>query len=342
MVNDRISEAKKFFELGKNPDLKDDEKKIKYFTKAIELNPNYAEAYYERGYTIAHTLTWHGSWFNSDGSLDDVRFNDERARDDFTKAIELNPKFVEAYFERGKVYYGICRRIPDPYAKKTIKDFEKVVELNPSYKNFEVYFELGCSYFDIFKDYKKTIDYCKKYLQNREKVGNYPAEDYDSLELIGKSNYELKNYEEAILYCNKAIESYTAQYGDNKYPYMFKINFTRGKSYAALGNYEKALEDYNEFVKNVKNAKDEVFAEVFYCRGLAYKELKMYNDAYWDFDTVIDIESKNKGERKFEDAYELRDECKYKNENDPEAKNSGCLGSVLTFIFVICFLIYVI
>ena len=68
----------------------------------------------------------------------------------------------------------------------------------------------------------------------------------------------------------------------------------------------------------------------------------MYNDAYWDFDTVIDIESENNGKRKFEDAYELRDECKYKDENDPEAKKSGCLGSVLTFIFVICFLIYVI
>ena len=326
MVNDRISEAKKFFELGKNLDSIKDDERIKYFTQAIQLNPNYATAYYERGYTIAHKIT-NFLVFNSD--------DEEKVISDFTKAIQLNPKFVEAYFERGKVYYRMCSIYQNPdhtLAKKMISDFEKVVELNPGYENFAVYWELGRSYFS-FNDYKKTLDNYKKYLQNRKKAVNNQEGDCVAYHIIGKCNYELKNYEEAILYCNKTLELY----GDKKYPYMFSPYLTRGKSYAALGNYEKAIEDYNEVIKN--NLKD-AEAETYYYRGLAHKELKMYRDAYWDFDTVIDIESENNGKRKFDDAYELRDMCKYRSENDPEAKQGDILPTNFGVIIVILAIIY--
>lgn len=327
MVNDRISEAKKFFELGKNLDSIKDNEKIKYFTQAIQLNPNYAEAYYERGYTIAHKLTNFVS-FNSDDR--------EKVISDFTKAIQLNPKFVEAYFERGKAYFKMCsydydhhfaKNSDDPCAKKLFSDFEKVVELNPDYEDFEVFYELGHSYFS-FTYYEKSLDNLKKYLKNS--IHKQSAEvAYD---LISRCNYELKNYEEAISYCNKTLELY----GDKKFPYMFYPYLTRGKSYAALENYEKAIEDYNEVIKNhLKDAE----AETYYYRGLAYKELKMYDDAYWDFTSAIDIESEN-GESRFKDAYELRDICKYRNENDPEAKKPEMFSTNFGVIIVILAIIY--
>jgi len=57
-------------------------KTIADYTKAIEINPRYAEAYNNRG------LAW--------GKKDDY----DKAIADYTKAIEINPKYAEAYFFR--------------------------------------------------------------------------------------------------------------------------------------------------------------------------------------------------------------------------------------------------
>ena len=61
---------------------------IEAFTKAIELNPNYAVAYNNRGLV-----------YNNIGEFD-------RAIADYTKAIELKPDFVEAYDHRDDAYYA--------------------------------------------------------------------------------------------------------------------------------------------------------------------------------------------------------------------------------------------
>ena len=66
----------------------DYDRAIESFTKAIELNPNYAEAYNNRG-----------NAYRDDGNFD-------RAIADYTKAIELKPNFVEAYNHRDDAYYA--------------------------------------------------------------------------------------------------------------------------------------------------------------------------------------------------------------------------------------------
>ena len=60
---------------------------IKYFNKAIDLNPRYAEASNNRGNAYANK-----------GQYD-------KAISDYTKAIDLNPRFAEAYYNRGVVYF---------------------------------------------------------------------------------------------------------------------------------------------------------------------------------------------------------------------------------------------
>ena len=66
----------------------DYDRAIESFTKAIELNPTYAIAYYNRG----------NAYRDKD--------NFDRAIADYTKAIELKPDFVEAYNHRDDVYYA--------------------------------------------------------------------------------------------------------------------------------------------------------------------------------------------------------------------------------------------
>ena len=85
--------------------------------RAIELDPNYAEAYYNCGIT-----------YGKKGELD-------HAIVDFTKAIELNPNYADAYYNRGVAYSN--KGLVD----RTIKDYTKVIALNPNYAN--AYYNLG-------------------------------------------------------------------------------------------------------------------------------------------------------------------------------------------------------
>ena len=79
---------------------------IAKYKKAIELDPKYALAYYNRG--IAYSDL---------GQL-------ERAIEDYDKAIELNPKYAAAYYNLGLAYRDSGQ--PD----QAIEAFQQVVELN--------------------------------------------------------------------------------------------------------------------------------------------------------------------------------------------------------------------
>ncbi|MDY7042558.1 MAG: tetratricopeptide repeat protein [Chloroflexota bacterium] len=68
-------------------DLAEYDRAVQDFSKAIDLDPSYAEAYYNRG-----VLYWRE--FS----------NHYRAIRDLTRAIELNPQWAEAHFNRGLAY----------------------------------------------------------------------------------------------------------------------------------------------------------------------------------------------------------------------------------------------
>jgi tetratricopeptide (TPR) repeat protein len=65
---------------------KDYDKAIADYTKAIEINPQSAEAYYNRGI----------AWYD--------KGNNEKAIADYTKVIAINPKDAEAYDSRGDAW----------------------------------------------------------------------------------------------------------------------------------------------------------------------------------------------------------------------------------------------
>ena len=65
------------------------EKAIADYTKAIELNPDYANPHKHLG------VIW-----KKQGNL-------RKAEKHLTKSIELNPKYKEAYQERAKVYHSL-------------------------------------------------------------------------------------------------------------------------------------------------------------------------------------------------------------------------------------------
>ena len=68
-------------------------------------------------------------------SLSDLGRKDDAIKD-YTKAIEINPQYFEAFFNRGILYdqyflgislYRLGRK------EDTIKDYTKAIEINPQY-----------------------------------------------------------------------------------------------------------------------------------------------------------------------------------------------------------------
>jgi len=101
------------------------------FTKAIEIDPRYADAYNGRG--LAYTM----------------RAKFEQAISDYTKAIEIDPRFAEAYSNRGHAY-----NYQGQY-NKAISDLNKALEINPGYAG--AYNNRAIAYF-LKREYDKAWD----------------------------------------------------------------------------------------------------------------------------------------------------------------------------------------
>jgi len=81
------------------------------YTTAIQLKPDYAEAYNDRGFAYY------------------LKGDAERAIADYTRAIELRPNYPKAYNSRGVAYmahgYGAAKSVPD---------FDRAIALQPDFR----------------------------------------------------------------------------------------------------------------------------------------------------------------------------------------------------------------
>ncbi|MFM6690497.1 MAG: tetratricopeptide repeat-containing serine protease family protein, partial [Microcystis panniformis] len=108
------------------------------YSKAIELNPNDADAYYNRGILYRRQQKY------------------ELALDDYNQAIELNPNDADAYYNRGNLYYNQQKY------ELALSDYSKAIEINPNYA--KAYYNRGNLYKNLQKydsalaDYNQAID----------------------------------------------------------------------------------------------------------------------------------------------------------------------------------------
>ena len=116
---------------------------IKYFNIALELDPNYAEAYCGLGFIYA------------EGKQDY-----EEAVKYYSKAIELDPNHALAYYGLGDVYKDGKKDY-----EKAIKYYKIAIESMVDYEH--AYRKLGIVYAEL-KDTKKAIECLNEALRIRE------------------------------------------------------------------------------------------------------------------------------------------------------------------------------
>jgi beta-lactamase regulating signal transducer with metallopeptidase domain/tetratricopeptide (TPR) repeat protein len=151
---------------------------------------------------------------------------------DFTKAIELDFGFVDAYFSRSSLYTE-----KGDYAKG-VADLSKILELEPKY--FSARFNRALAY-ESLKEYDKAIaDYSRVF-----------EADTDFSRVSGSSDgYLAMTYH----YRGRAYQWYKHDYAKavadftealRLDPTIEMVHYRRGNAYHELKEYEKAVEDYD-------------------------------------------------------------------------------------------------
>lgn len=144
----------------------------------------------------------------------------DQAITNYNRAIELDPKLSEAYYNRGNTYYF------QGFIDKAIIDFNKTIELNP--KLAEAFCSRGTCYYNkelfdkAIQDYSKAIEINPHYDTAYYNRGNI--------------------YSFQCLY-NNANSDYSAVIELN--PQYAEAYLNRGNNYSAQGLNIEAKQDYN-------------------------------------------------------------------------------------------------
>jgi Tfp pilus assembly protein PilF len=172
--------ADDYYSLG--AEAKDTDDKIKYYTKAIELNPYDAQFYYYRG----------------------LAYNKKNlfplAIEDFNKAIQYQPNYPSAYASRGFSHYEMGQQ------DLAIADYTKSISLDPKYAI--TFFKRGVSYQKKGDNAKALEDYTEAIRLNPKYVS--------ALNNRGNIYIRMGEYEKALADLNEAIRL------DPKYVYGYK------------------------------------------------------------------------------------------------------------------------
>ena len=252
------------------------DKAIKDYNKAIKLNPNYVYAYNNRGVAYRNKNKY------------------DCAIKEYTKAIELNPDYAVAYNNRGNTYDGKGE------INKAINDYNIAIELNPDYA--VAYNNRGNAY-DRKGEINKAIDDYNMAIQlerNLAEAYNNRGKAYRSKNDLTKA---LKDYNTAIqlkddfaeAYNNraciyrdkgkidKAFDDYNTAIALN--PDFAEAYNNRGVTCGIIGQIDKAIDDFIRAI-NLKRS----YAEAYYNSGNAYLLKGDFNQAIKNYDMSIKLD----------------------------------------------------
>ena len=116
---------------------------IDYINKSLELKNDWEIPYFYRG--VAHHAL---------SKFDDAIF-------DYTKALQLNDKMVDAYYNRAKI--TLTRKdLKNPDINLAIKDLEKAIDLDDKF--LDALYAIACAHKKL-GNYHISLDYLNKVIE---------------------------------------------------------------------------------------------------------------------------------------------------------------------------------
>ncbi len=162
------------------------EKTLADLNKAIELKPDYLEAYLSR-------VKIYSAYFSSAYLFsDDTKDHYALAKADYDKIIELEPENEQSYIRRA----AFLMDGGNFHFKEALNDLAKAIELNPSSDDA---YESRINFYLTYGDYKKAITDATTLIKTSSKSGSGFVER-------GEIYVELGKYEEAIADFNEALK----------------------------------------------------------------------------------------------------------------------------------------
>lgn len=202
------------------------ERAISYYSRAIDYfsrntEGDYLEAYYKRG--LANNLA--------------AKYED--AIKDFDKCIENNYMVDEAKLKK---------ELAQSELKKVVKNEAETVFGSGGSSEFTAkqFYDQGFKQY-LSEDFEKA-------LANFTSATEWNPSLADAYALKAKSNFALKNYNDVIKDCNKAIEKKDFLKDTD----ISDVFYTRGSAYNMLQKFEAALNDLNEEI-NANSKKGEFY-----------------------------------------------------------------------------------
>ena len=269
--------------------------------RAIQIDPTYGRAYYNRGV------------------IQEERGNITEAIVSYTQVVELQTENIAPHFVLEKAYNNRSNLREDLNdGRGAVEDSNAAIALNPNYAGY--YANRGLAYLDL-KNYDNAIlDHTRAielepnvpgWYHNRgmiyRKAGNYQLALKDlnrAIELNsnfnwayyqrGRVNYKLKDYQLAEADLTRAIElNYK----------IARIYYFRGKARQHIGKYKGAVTDFSEyFYREPKDPSAHYFlANAYHSRVIAYHNLGNYQAAKADAILAAEIyrhEGKKSGYQK--------------------------------------------
>jgi len=195
----------------------------------------------------------------------------ERAIEEFSQAIQLNPTDALAYHERGYTYSQLGKY------DRAISDFTQAIQLDPF--DASAYNYRGQVYSRL-KEYEKAIrDFTQAIVES-------PADSYDHLLGLherAKSYFDSQNYSLAIGDYTQAL-TIESDHNLSQFGLAHTNLLNRGLSYHELGDYPEAIQDYTAAIQLSPDV-----ARIYYLRALSHQKLDNPALAEADLDKAHDL-----------------------------------------------------
>ena len=248
------------------------------YDRAIQLKPDYAKAYYNRGLAYDHQGKY------------------SKAIADYNRAIQLKPDYAEAYNNRGLAYDHQGK------SNEAIADYDRAIQLKPDYAKTQKNWRNADDHqYFPFADLKppeapksdeaKAAEAAEAYYNRGFAYtmdGEYTQAIADYTQVIQlKPDYAEAYNNRGVVYANQ--QNYTQAIADYTQAIQLKLGdaeayYNRGKAYTNQQNYTQAIADYNHALKIEPDD-----AEAYYNRGVVYDNQQNYAQAIADYTQALKL-----------------------------------------------------